>query len=114
MSGETVEVKVRRRLVDATYLAPTIPATSPPPFPAADDVHIAPINELANLTTTPSSYVIVGSGKTATDAIVWLLGNGVPPDRIMWVRPRDPWMLNRATVQPDPDKKPDAPKNPTP
>ena len=24
------------------------------------------------------------------------------PDRIVWVRPRDPWMLNRAVVQPDP------------
>ena len=50
----------------------------------------------------PSSYVIVGSGKTATDGIVWLLANGVQPDRIVWVRPRDPWMLNRAVVQPDP------------
>ena len=50
----------------------------------------------------PKHYVIVGSGKTATDAIVWLLANGVEPDRIAWVRPRDPWMLNRAMVQPDP------------
>src|SRR5262249_54770368 len=24
------------------------------------------------------------------------------PDRIIWVRPREPWMLNRAVVQPDP------------
>jgi hypothetical protein len=54
------------------------------------------------LTAAPSSYVIVGSGKTATDGIVWLLANGVQPDRIAWVRPRDPWMLNRAVVQPDP------------
>ena len=46
--------------------------------------------------------MIVGSGKTATDGIVWLLANGVQPDRIVWVRPRDPWMLNRAVVQPDP------------
>ena len=46
--------------------------------------------------------MIVGSGKTATDACVWLLGNGVDPDSICWVRPRDPWMLNRALVQPDP------------
>ena len=46
--------------------------------------------------------MIVGSGKTATDGIVWLLANGVSPDRIVWVRPRDPWMLNRAVVQPDP------------
>ena len=51
---------------------------------------------------TPSSYVIVGAGKTATDGIVWLLANGVPPDRIVWIRSRDPWMLNRAVVQPDP------------
>ncbi len=50
----------------------------------------------------PSKYVIVGAGKTATDGIVWLLGNGVQPDRIVWVRPREPWMLNRAVVQPDP------------
>jgi hypothetical protein len=51
---------------------------------------------------TASSFVIVGSGKTATDAIIWLLANGVVADRIVWVRPRDPWMLNRAVVQPDP------------
>ena len=101
-SGQTVQVDVRRRVVDATYLAPTIPATTPAPFTVADGVDVAPINGLARLTATPSAYVIVGSGKTATDGIVWLLVNGVPPDRIVWVRPRDPWMLNRAVVQPDP------------
>ena len=102
VSGETVRVDVRRRVVDATYLSPTIPATTPPPFAVADDVPVAAVNELAKLTVAPSSYVIVGSGKTATDGIVWLLANGVAPDRITWVRPRDPWMLNRAVVQPDP------------
>ena len=50
----------------------------------------------------PSSFVVVGSGKTATDGIIWLLANGVDADRIIWVRPRDPWMFNRAVVQPDP------------
>jgi hypothetical protein len=102
VSGETTQVKVRRRVVDASYLAPTIPATTPAPFQVADDVPVAPVNDLARLTWTPKSFVIVGSGKTATDGIIWLLGQGVPPDRILWVRPRDPWMLNRATVQPDP------------
>ncbi|MGA7904116.1 MAG: hypothetical protein WCA06_15905 [Terrimicrobiaceae bacterium] len=102
VSGETVEVDVRRRVVDATYLSPTIPATTPPPFGVADDVRVVAINELARLAAAPNSYVIVGSGKTATDGIVWLLANGVQPDRIVWVRPRDPWMLNRAVVQPDP------------
>jgi hypothetical protein len=89
-------------VVDAAYVAPTIPATTPPPFGVAGDARVAPINDLARLSAAPSSYVIVGSGKTATDGIVWLLQNGVQPDRIVWIRPRDPWMLNRAVVQPDP------------
>jgi hypothetical protein len=33
---------------------------------------------------------------------VWLLDRGVDPDAVCWVRPREPWMLNRAMVQPDP------------
>jgi len=102
VSGEAVEIRVRRRVVDATYLSPTIPATTPPPFGVASDVHVVPIHELARLNSAPSGYVIVGSGKTATDGIVWLLTNGVPAERIVWIRPRDPWMLNRARVQPDP------------
>jgi hypothetical protein len=102
VSGETVEIKVRRRVVDGTYLSPTIPATTPAPFGVADDVDMIAVNELARLSAAPSHYVIVGSGKTATDAIVWLLANGVQPDRIVWVRSREPWMLNRAVVQPDP------------
>jgi hypothetical protein len=102
VSGETVRVNVRRRVVDATYLSPAIPATTPPPFGLADDVPIVAVNELPRLSEAPNRFVIVGSGKTATDGIVWLLTNGVAPDRIVWVRPRDPWMLNRAVVQPDP------------
>ncbi|HEY4633836.1 MAG TPA: FAD/NAD(P)-binding protein [Candidatus Limnocylindrales bacterium] len=102
VSGETTRVDVRRRVVDATYLAPTIPATTPPPFGVADDVQVVAVNELASLAEAPSSYVVVGSGKTATDGIIWLLANGVLPDQIVWVRPREPWMLNRAMVQPDP------------
>jgi hypothetical protein len=101
VSGETTEI-APRRVVDATYLSPTVPATTPPPFAVADGVEVVAIGELAQLTTAPTSYVIVGSGKTATDGIVWLRANGVPADRIVWVRPRDPWMLDRAVVQPDP------------
>ena len=93
---------MRRRIVDAAYLAPTIPMTTPPPFGIADDTRVVPVNALANLDATPNNYVIVGAGKTGTDAILWLLNHGVQPDRIMWVRPREPWMLNRAVVQPDP------------
>ncbi|MGH9038995.1 MAG: NAD(P)-binding protein [Acidimicrobiia bacterium] len=101
-SGELHEVRGRPRLVDARYLSPEIPAVTPAPFGIADGVHVVPVNDLVKLGGAPTQYVIVGSGKTATDACVWLLDNGIDPGAICWVRPRDPWMLNRAVVQPDP------------
>ncbi len=102
ISGQRFEVPESCRIVDARYLSPDIPADTPPPFQVDDRVHVIPVNDIAVLDQAPSQYVIVGSGKTATDACVWLLGRGVNPDAICWVRPRDPWMLNRDMVQPDP------------
>jgi hypothetical protein len=102
LSGQRYEVRGKRRLVDAHYLSPQIPSGTPAPFGVADGAHVLPVNELVNVGGAPSQYVIVGSGKTATDACILLLDNGVEPGAICWVRPRDPWMLNRAVVQPDP------------
>jgi hypothetical protein len=102
ISGETLRVPDRCRVVDAHYLAPSIPAEVPPPFVVGEGARVRPVNDLARLEEAPGQYVVVGSGKTATDACVWLLDRGVDPDAICWVRPRDPWMLNRALVQPDP------------
>ena len=102
VSGERFEVRQGCRIVDARYLAPDIPADTQPPFEVGERVHVIPVNDLAVLDRAPSEFVIVGSGKTATDACIWLMARGVDPDRICWVRPRDPWMLNRAVVQPDP------------
>ena len=102
ITGERLEVPEACRIVNAHYLAPTIPAEAPPPFEISDGARVVPVNDLARLEEAPSQFVVVGSGKTATDAIVWLLGRGLDPGAICWVRPRDPWMLNRARVQPDP------------
>jgi hypothetical protein len=101
LSGRRYEVRARR-VVDARYLSPQIPAATPAPFGVADGARVVAVNELAKLGGASSQYVIAGSGKTATDACIWLLDNGVDPDAICWVRPRDPWMLNRAVIQPDP------------
>ncbi len=101
-SGAVFEVPERCRIVDARYLEPTIPATTAPPFDVADGTRVVAVNDLPRLADPVSRYVIVGSGKTATDACVWLLSQGLDPDAICWVRPREPWMLNRAVVQPDP------------
>jgi len=100
-TGHALETRVRRRVVDARYLAPSIPALDPPPFAVDEGAHVVPVGALPDVGDA-SGYVVVGSGKTATDAVVWLLGHGVDPGAIQWVRPRDPWMLDRRAVQPDP------------
>lgn len=102
LSGQHFAVPDSCRVVNAHYLAPEIPSQTPAPFGVADGVRSIPVNDLVRMSDIPRQFVIVGSGKTATDAIVWLVDNGVDPDRVCWLRPRDPWMFNRAVVQPDP------------
>ncbi len=102
LSGQRHEARDGCRVVDARYLSPDIPARTPPPFAVGDGVPVIPVNELVEITEPPGGFVVVGSGKTSTDAVVWLLGQGVDPGAITWVRPRDPWMLDRAVMQPDP------------
>ena len=81
-------------------MASRVPATDPPPFDVADGVRCVPVGELATLEHAAAGYVIVGGGKTALDAICWLLDRGTDPDDITWIRPRDTWILNRAFFQP--------------
>jgi hypothetical protein len=100
ISGQVTEVAVRRRTVDATYMSSRVPATEPVPFEVDEAIRCVPVGELANLKSSPAGFVIIGGGKTALDAVSWLLDQGSDPDDITWVRPRDAWLLNRAFVQP--------------
>ena len=93
-------VRVRRKVVDTAYLEGEIPATSPPPFEVADGVRCVPAGEITRLGTGASSFVIIGAGKTALDACVWLLEQGVPPSAIRWIKPRESRWLNRRFQQP--------------
>ena len=100
LGGGSFDVRVRRKVIDTTYLEGTIPATSPPPFPVADGVRCVTPTELARLDAPPERIVILGGGKTALDACVWLLERGVAPSAIRWVGPRDAWWMNRKFQQP--------------
>lgn len=104
LTGDETRVQVRRRTVDATYIATSVPATHTPAYAVADGVRLVTPNALPHLARSdapvPARYVIIGAGKTAMDAAIWLLGAGVPADRIGWVMPRDSWLINRKTAQP--------------
>jgi hypothetical protein len=100
LTRKTTTVRVRKRVVDARYLEPSIPATHVPPFDIEPGARLIPVNDLVGLSGPASGFTILGGGKTAIDACLWLLGAGVPPEAIRWVRPRDAWLLDRAFQQP--------------
>lgn len=92
-------MKVRKKVVDARYLETSVPASTAAPFEVAADARCVPVNRLVDVKEQPDGYVIIGAGKTALDACCWLLDNGVPPDDLRWVKPREAWFLNRAFSQ---------------
>jgi len=100
LAQESRTVRARRKIVDTTYLEGAIPATSAPPFEVADGVRCVPAGELARIAERPERFVVIGAGKTALDACVWLLEQGVPASAIRWIKPREAWWLNRRFHQP--------------
>ncbi|MGZ8762473.1 MAG: NAD(P)-binding protein [Acidimicrobiia bacterium] len=100
LTGKTTTVRVRRKVVDATYLETSVPSTHTPPFAVDPDARLIPVNDLVALTEPGTGYTVIGGGKTAMDACTWLLDSGVAPDVIRWIRPRDAWLLDRAFSQP--------------
>lgn len=99
VSGDQYEVKVRRKRIDARYLEPSVPATYQPPFEVAHDARCVPVNELVRLAGHADGYTIIGAGKTAIDACLWLLEMGASPASIRWVKPRESWLVNRSFAQ---------------
>ena len=99
-SGQAFEVSSTTKVVDATYMNVTVPAMREPKFAVDDNLTCVPPNALAHLGEAYDRYVVIGAGKTGMDACLWLLKNGVNPDSITWIMPRDSWMLDRARIQP--------------
>lgn len=103
MSGDETQVTVRRKTVESAYNSPVIPANHTPRFTVADGVRMVPPGQLARLWLTPERperFVVLGAGKTAMDAVGWLLAMGTPADAIQWVKPRESWLINRTCTQP--------------
>jgi hypothetical protein len=99
LTGARRPVTVRKKVVDGTHSRMQVPATTPPRYPVAPSVRCVPVNDIATLARPQAGYVIVGAGKTGMDACLWLLEQGVDPDDIRWIMPRDSWVLDRANVQ---------------
>jgi len=100
VSGEQFTVTSGHKVVDATYMNVSVPSMRPPAYDVADAVTCVPVNDLPKHAAADRDYVIVGGGKTAMDAVLWLLANDCDPAAIRWIMPRDSWMLDRSFIQP--------------
>jgi hypothetical protein len=89
-----------RKFVDGTHSRMQIPSLHTPAYSIAREITCVPPNDIPRKAAAFSSFVVVGAGKTAMDAVVWLLRNGANPDSIRWIMPRDFWLLNRVNLQP--------------
>lgn len=100
LSDQQYEVSIGNSVVDGTFFNTTVPSMHKRKFIVAEGVACVPLNDLPRLAAGHNHFTILGGGKTAMDASVWLLDNGADPDSITWICPRDSWLINRATTQP--------------
>lgn len=103
LNGKVSELKIRRKLVNATIHTNSVPKTHKPNFSISPHVDFVSCTSLADRIGQHQHFTVIGAGKTGMDACVWLLSNGVHPDNIRWIVPRDSWLVNRACVQTSPD-----------
>lgn len=98
-TGEPLDI-TPRKIVDATFSQVNIPATHKRNFEVDPAISCEPVGRLPELASSFDRFVLVGAGKTAMDAGIWMIENGIPPEKIRWVRARDYWLINRGRFQP--------------
>ncbi len=98
-TGTVHDIDVRRRVVDARFLEVSVPATHTPSFEIAADASFVPVHLLPAAAGNASAFTVLGSGKTAVDAVLWLMEHDVDPEHIRWVRPRDAYFHDREAFQ---------------
>lgn len=109
LSGAHTQLRVRRKIVDASYLAASVPSTHTPRIKVAPGARLVPPNGLPGLWHSarhaPFSrrFMVIGAGKTGMDTCAWLMQSGAPADAITWVVPRDAWLIHRGTTQSAPE-----------
>ena len=100
LDGSEIVVKARRKVVDATYVQSEVPSRHVPGFTVEPGVTLVSPNGLVDLDEPADRFTVIGAGKTGMDTCVWLLEAGVDPERIRWIRARDPWQYDRNFMQP--------------
>lgn len=91
LTNNTYKVNYRK-YVDATYMKVEVPIMRMPKFIIHHNIKIIPLNNLiscSEYSNTPNNYIVIGSGKTGIDAVLYLLNNRVDFNNIKWIVPSD-------------------------
>lgn len=91
--------KIKKKLVDATYMKVKVPSTHKPKYEVAKEVPLIPINNLVDQTNKWEKFYIIGNGKTGMDAVLYLLDKGVSENNIYWICPNQAWFFSREDLQ---------------
>lgn len=95
-TNEVTRVSCKKLVVVHTnVLVPSM--RSGAPFPIDSSINYAPLNELPTHIASKQfkKYVVIGAGKTGSDAITYLLRSGVDQSAIQWITSRDIWYCVR-------------------
>ncbi len=93
--GEVLHLQCRKLVMIHTNVL--VPSMRTAPFPVHESVNFKPVNYLPEAIKSGgfTNYVILGAGKTSSDAIIKLLESGVNQSSITWVVSQDVWFLLR-------------------
>jgi hypothetical protein len=99
LTGRTERIVPTKAVVDATLLQPATPLHHQRSFIVEGNALCVPPQALTAQAPGFRHFVVIGGGKTGLDSVSWLLDQGVAPDSVWWVVPRDAWWSNRRAVQ---------------
>jgi hypothetical protein len=100
VSGDVTEIEIAKKFVNTGTLSDlaSIPALHKRSCDVAGDVACVTPNDLSRHVAGHDRFTVIGAGKTAMDAVVWLLRQGADADQITWVKPSDYWLFNRDQI----------------
>lgn len=103
-SNTLTEITACRTIIDATRCGRWTRAPHIPCFTHGDTVSVIPPQDLLASVTGDArpfeQFCVIGAGLVAIDTALELLRLGIGADQIVWIKPREPWLLEQTLTTP--------------
>lgn len=101
--GLVCHVKCRKVVTVGSKVV--VPSMRGPLIPVHESVSFSPVNHIPEAVESGkyTSFIVVGAGKTGSDAVLELLARGIDQSAISWIISRDVWYILRDGLYSDPN-----------